>query len=128
MSKKDKVKKADFKKTHEPKSGSYLYIESIKDGPISALDRKSGMRIDLFKGLTKVKKSVWASCKGLPMIAAYLKAGTLKESKVRCLDPDQKSDVVEKPVVDEKVEESVEETPTEDVEEIPTEQVEESAE
>ncbi len=72
--------------------GSYLYVESIKEGPICVLDPKSKLRLDLYKGLNKVRKDVWESCKSLPLIAAYLKAKTLEESKARCFDPAEKQD------------------------------------
>jgi len=81
--KKDKGKKPE---KAAPKEGKYLYVESIKEGPISAA-ATSGERIHLFKGLNKVKKDVWEACKKLPLIESYLKAETLKESKARCLDP-----------------------------------------
>ena len=80
--------KSQKKEKNARDDGSHLYVESIKEGPISAMDPKSKMRIDLFKGLNKVKKEVWDACKGLPMIEAYLKGGTLKErADMRCLAP-----------------------------------------
>lgn len=67
--------------------GDYLYVESIKEGVISVQDAKSGVRVDLFKGLNKLKKSDWEKVKGLPLMKSYLEAETVKESKTRCLDP-----------------------------------------
>lgn len=113
-------KKEVKKEKNKLDTGLHLYVESIKEGPISAMDRKSGARIDLFKGLNKVKKSVWESVKGLPMIKAYLEGGTLKESKVRCLDPEMKDypKSMEKSIDDKKKSEKKVEPKAEEVEEI----------
>jgi hypothetical protein len=57
---------------------SYLYIESIRAGAISART-KSGHVHTLFKGLNKMTQKDWGELKEVPLIAAYVKAETLKE-------------------------------------------------
>lgn len=85
--------KKETKKAAAASGTTHLYVESIKEGPISALDVKTGHRIDLFKGLNKIAKKAWEVCKPLPMIKAYLDAGTLKErTDIACADPVKKAD------------------------------------
>ena len=74
----------------------YLYIESIKEGAISARD-KDGKVHHLYKGLNKMSEGDWAKLKEVPLVKAYCDGGTLIEkSDIRCDAPAMGHDSPEK--------------------------------